>query len=221
MKELKIAAFAAMMTAAAAATLFAGPRLCDNGLPPQLSGDLFSPVECSTSTKPSALLPGLPVVREGKKIKTDLRDLEGRWEGSLIHALGRYTLLLTIKTGWTGKVELTLDIKELQFHERLTDRLVLVPAKERGSYETTLTTTLLPESSLKGSARLGAAVTPEASSAQAPTPDRQMDFFFSNGAVHRIIFALNEKSEIRVRAFSGIPDAPLQKFDLVLTRTPR
>ncbi|MDD5303822.1 MAG: hypothetical protein PHS14_12040 [Elusimicrobia bacterium] len=222
MKDLKIAVLAALMTAVAA-PLLAGPRLCGNGLPPKLSGDLFSPAECSTTTKTTAMLPGLPVVRSGQDVKTDLKDLDGRWEGTLIHALGRYELLLTVKTGWGGKAELTLEMKELQFHERLTDRLILVPAKEKGAYETALTTTLVPDASLTGSARIGAAVLPEASTstAKAPIPDREADLSFSNGAVHRVYFALKGKEEMRVRAFSGVPGAPLQKFELVLTKTKR
>mgnify|MGYP001590411204 CR=1 FL=1 len=220
MKDLKIVVLAALMTAAAA-PLLAGPRLCGNGLPPQLSGDLFSPAECSTGTKPSPMLPGLPVVLEGKKVRNDLKDLDGRWEGNLVHALGRYELLLTVKAGRGGKAELTLDMKELQFRERLTDRLAIVPGKGRGVYEATMTTSLVPEASLKGSAAIGAAVLPEDAAGKGLTPDRQADYTFSNGAVHRVIFALKDKTEMRVRAFSGIPGAPLQKFELVLTKTKR
>ena len=51
--------------------------------------------------------------------------------------------------------------------------------------------------------------------------DRQADLTFANGAVHRIYFALQGKDEMRVRAFSGIPGAPLQKFEFVLTRSKR
>jgi hypothetical protein len=220
MKDLKIAVLAALMTAVAA-PLLAGPRLCGNGLPPQLSGDLFSPAECSTTTKPAAMLPGLTVVLEGKQVKNDLKDLDGRWEGNLVHALGRYELLLTVKAGRGGKAELTLDMKELQFHERLTDRMSLVPAKGRGDYEATLTTTLVPDVTLKGSALIGEAVLPEDAAGKPLTADRQADFTFSNGAVHRVYFALKDRSEMRVRAFSGIPGAPLQKFELVLTKTKR
>jgi len=214
MRHLKIAALA-LLLAAAAAPLMAGPRLCSSGLPPALSGDLFSPAECSTATKTTALLPGPPVTREGKDVKTDLKDLEGRWEGQLIHALGRYELLLTVKTSWRGRSELTLDLKELQFRERLTDRLSLVPAKERGAYAATMNTSVVPEASLKGSAVIGSAPGAEGQA------DRQADLSFANGAVHRIVFALKDKTEMRVRAFSGVPGAPLQTFELVLTKTKR
>lgn len=220
MKGLKIAVLAALTTAVAA-PLLAGPRLCGSGLPPKLSGDLFSPAECSTGTLPTALLPGLPVVREGKELKTDLKDLDGRWEGNLVHALGRYEFLLTVKTGWDGKAELTLNLKELQFHENLTDRLTLVPAKESSAYEATLSSTLVPNAALKGRALIGAAVSPEDATGKALPADRQADFKFANGAVHRVIFALKGKEEMRVRAFSGVPGAPLQKFELVLTKTKR
>lgn len=223
MKSLKLAVLSVLTAASAAAPLFAGPRLCANGLPPALSGDLFAPVECSTVTKPTAMLPGLPVVREGKNVKTDLKELEGRWEGSLIHALGRYAVLLTVKSGWTGKASLTLDLKELQFRERLTDRLTLVPGEPRGVYEAELTSTAAPEASLKGGAILGAAVPPEAASlgAAAPAADRQAELTFANGAVHRVYFAVKDKAVLRVRAFSAVPGAPLQKFEIELTKTKR
>ncbi|MDP3542619.1 MAG: hypothetical protein Q8T11_09170 [Elusimicrobiota bacterium] len=220
MKTLELAVLAALMTAAV--PLLAAPRRCSSGLPPALSGDLFAPVECSTATKPAALLPGLPVVREGKDVKTDLKELEGRWEGSLIHALGRYAVLLTVKTGWTGRAELTLDIKELQFRERLTDRLSLVPGKPKGVYEAELTSSAAPEASLKGGAILGAAVPPEAASpGSSPPADRQAELTFANGALHRVYFAVKDKAVLRVRAFSAIPGAPLQKFEVELTKTKR
>lgn len=215
MRSFEFAVLAALMSAAV--PLLAAPRLCSNGQPPALSGDLFAPVECSTATKPTALLPGLPVVREGKDVKTDLKELEGRWEGSLIHALGRYEVLLTVKTSWTGKAALTLDFKELQFRERLTDRLSLVPGKPRGVYEAELTSTAAPEASLKGGAILGAAVAPDAAS----PADRQAELTFANGAVHRVYFAVKDKAVMRVRAFSAIPGAPLQKFEVELTKTKR
>lgn len=216
MRSLEFAVLAALMSAAV--PLLAAPRLCSNGLPPALSGDLFAPVECSTATKPTALLPGLPVVREGKDVKTGLKELEGRWEGSLIHALGRYEVLLTVKSGWGGKAALTLDLKELQFRERLTDRLSLVPGKPKGVYEAELTSTAAPEASLKGGAILGAASSPGTS---APSADRQAELTFANGAVHRVYFAVKDKAVLRVRAFSAIPGAPLQKFELELTKTKR
>lgn len=213
----------AVLTAAAAAPLLAAPRLCSSGLPPALSGDLFSPVECSTATKPSSQLPGLPVMREGQALKTDLKDLEGRWEGVLIHALGRYELLLTVKTGWGGKATLTLDVKEQQFRDRLTDRLTLVPRKERGAYDAELTSTVAPDARLKGGAILGAAVPADhpVQKGSPPPPDRQAELTFVNGAVHRVYFALKDKTAMRVRAFSGIPGAPLQKFEVELTKTKR
>jgi len=217
MKLLRIAALS-LLPAFAAATLLAQPRLCGSGLPPTLNGDLFSPAECSTATKTAPFLPGTPVVREGKEVKTGLKDLEGRWEGSLIHAMGRYAVLLTVKNGRGGKAELILDLKELQFRERLTDRLALVPAQGRGEYSAILTTTVAPDASLKGVAVIGAAAAPEGE----PLSDRQADITFANGAVHRVVFSLKaDKSELRVRAFSGVPGAPLQKFDLVLTKTKR
>lgn len=221
MKSPGLAAFAALT--AAAVPLFAAPRLCQNGLPPSLSGDLFAPVECSTAAKASVLLPGLPVAREGKEVKLDLKDLEGRWEGELNHALGRYEVLLTVKNSWGGKAALTLDLKERQFRDRLTDRLALAAGKERGVYEAVLTSSAAPEAALKGGAILGDAPRGESAApgAKAPPPDRQADLTFVNGAVHRVHFALKDKSVMRVRAFSGIPGAPLQTFELELKKTKR
>jgi len=217
MKDLKIAVLGAVLVAAVAAPLLAGPRLCGNGLPAKLSGDAFSPVECSTGTLPVVLLPGLPA-RGAKTSVTDLRDLEGRWEGNLVHALGRYELLLTVRTNWRGRIEAVLDTKELQFRDRLSDSLIFVPGKERGAYATTLTTTLAPEAALSGKAVIADAPGPEG----APV-DRQVDLTFANGATHRIVFALKDKSknEMRARIFSAIPGAPLQTLDLVLTKTKR
>lgn len=211
----------AALAALAAAPLLAAPRLCPNGRTPALSGDLFVPVECSTGTLPVVPLPGLTVVPPGKEAKADLKDLDGRWEGSLIHALGRYELLLTVKTGWGGKTALTLDLKELQFRDRLTDILSLVPGKPRGVYEAVLTTTLAPEAALKGGAIVGTEVPPESPDGKPLAPDRQIDLTFANGAVHRAYFALKDKSTLRVRAFSGVPGAPLQKFEVELKKTKR
>ncbi len=217
MKDLKIAVLGAVLVAATAAPLLADPRLCGNGLPPRLSGDAFSPVECSTATMPVVLLPGLPA-RATKASVVNLRDLEGRWEGSLVHALGRYELMLTVKTNWRGQIEAVLDTKELQFRDRLSQRMILVPDKERGAFAATLTTTLVPEASLAGKAVIADAPGPEG----APV-DRQLDLTFANGATHRIVFALKDKSknEMRARIFSAIPSAPLQTMDLVLTKTKR
>lgn len=215
MKELKIAVLCAVLTAAAV-PLLAGPRLCGNGLPPRLSGDVFSPVECSSATMTAAILPGLPA-RLTKASVTDLRALEGRWEGIAIHALGRYELLLTVKTNWRGKIEAALDLKELQFRERLSDRLVLAPGKGRGSYEAVLTATPAPEASLTGKALIAEAVAPEG----AKETDRQMDLTFANGASHRVVFALKDGKEMRARVFSAIPGAPLQTLELVLTKSKR
>jgi len=215
MKELKIAVLCAVLTAAAV-PLLAGPRLCGNGLPPRLSGDVFSPVECSSATLPVAALPGLPA-RLTKYTVTDLKALEGRWEGLAIHALGRYELLLTVKTNWRGKIEAALDLKEQQFRERLTDRLVLTPGKGRGAYAAALTTSLAPEASLAGNALVAEAVGPEG----ATETDRQLDLSFANGASHRVVFALKDAKELRVRVFSAIPGAPLQNLEFVLAKSTR
>ena len=217
MNKLLLAALCAFL----AAPLFAAPR-CSNGGAPRLSGDAFSPVECSSVTKPSPSLPGAAVVTKGDGVKSDLRDIDGKWEGSLIGGLGRYALLLTVKTAWMGKVELTLESKELQFRDRVTDKLVMTSGKGRGGYDLVLSASLAPEASLKGTAVLGAAVLPDVSTGTAKVaPDRQADLAFANGASHRVYFALKGKDEMRVRAFSAIPGAPLQKFEFVLTRTKR
>lgn len=217
MKDLKIAVLGAVLLTAAAAPLLAGPRLCGNGLPPRLSGDAFSPVECSSATMPVALLPGLPA-RLTKSSITDLRALEGRWEGAAVHALGRYDLLLSVKSNWRGKIEAVLDLKERQFRDRLSDRLVLTPGKGRGVYEALLTTSLAPEASLAGKALIAEAVGPEG----ATQTDRQADLTFANGANHRIIIALGKDgTEMRALIFSAIPGAPLQTLELILTKTKR
>lgn len=217
MKDLKIAVLGAVLLTAAAAPLVAGPRLCGNGLPPRLSGDAFSPVECSSATMPVALLPGLPA-RLTKSSITDLRALEGRWEGASAHALGRYDLLLTVKSNWRGKIEAVLNLKERQFRDRLSDRLVLTPGKGRGVYEALLTASLAPEASLAGKALIAEAMGPEG----ATQTDRQADLSFANGANHRIIFALDKDgTEMRARVFSAIPGAPLQTLELILTKTKR
>lgn len=219
MKGFAIAA----LLAASAAAVSAAPRLCKSGLPPSLSGDLFAPIDCSTGSKPSPQLPGLSVVREGSEVKTDLKDLEGRWEGFLIHALGRYEVLLTVKTGWGGKTTLTLDMKEQQFRDRLTDRLSLVPRKERGSYDATLTSSLAPSAALEGGAVIGAAAPADhpVQKGGQPPPDRQAEVTFANGAAHRVYFAVKDKTVMRVRAYSGIPGTQLQKFEVELTKTKR
>jgi hypothetical protein len=214
MNKLQIAFLGSLL---AAVPLSAAPRLCGNGLPPTLSGDFFSPVECSTAAKVATSLPGA-AIPPAKGAKTDWRGLEGRWNGSLTHALGRYEILLTIKTGWGGKADLTLELKELQFRERLTDRLSLIPKKEPGLYEATLTTSLAPDTALKGGAAIGA---PAAASTSATEPERQADLTFANGASHRILFALAGKDELRLRAFSAIPGGPLQKFETTLARAKR
>jgi hypothetical protein len=211
----------ALALSLAAPAAFAAPR-CSGGGTPRLNGDLFAPVDCSSATKTAPSVPGAPVTPSGDGVKNDLRDLDGRWEGSLIHGLGRYALLAALKTSWNGKVEATLEWKELQFRERATDKLVLTPAKGRGAYAAVLTTTLAPDASLAGTAAIGGALTPLTSSSTVITPDRQADVSFANGAGHRVYFQLNpSKTEMRVRAFSGIPGAPLQKFEIVFTRTKR
>lgn len=214
---MKALSLAALLAASASAA----PRLCQNGLPPTLSGDLFAPVECSTAAKPAAALPGLAAVLPAKDAGAGLKEAEGRWEGTLIHALGRYELLLTVKSGRGGRGELILEMKEQQFRDRLTDRLALVPGKPRGVYEAVLTTTIAPEASLKGGLILGTAVPPESPDGKPVTPDRQLDVTFANGAVHRAYFAVKDKSVLRVRAFSAVPGAPLQKFEVELTKTKR
>lgn len=222
MTRLKTAVLGVAL-AALAAPLFAAPK-CGVGVTPRLTGDLFSPVECSTATKTVLQIPGTAVEREGPEVKTDLRDLDGRWEGTLIQGMGRYSLLLTIKTAWGGKTELTLDAKELQFRDRLTDRLTLTPGKEKGVYAATLVTSVWPEGSLKGNAILGAALLPAVpAGTKPPTPDRQADLVLANRAVHRAIFTFmgKDKKELRVRTYASIPGAPLQMFELTLTRTKR
>jgi hypothetical protein len=216
MKDLKVALLGSLLAGLAAAA-YGAPR-CSNGQPPKLSGDAFSPVECSTAALSAAALPDVPVA-SSKDAKTSLKDLDGRWEGGLVHALGRYAFLLTVKTSWGGKTELTLDIKELQFRERLTDRLALVPGKVRGVYEAVLTSSLAPNASLNGGAVIGAPGRPE--SPKDAQNARQVDLLFANGASHRIFLTVMGKNELRLRAYSAVPGAPLQTFETILARSKR
>lgn len=207
MKDLRFVVLGAAL-AAAAAPIFAAPRRCANGFEPTLSGDAFSPVQCST-TMTVAALTGVPA-RVVSGAKTDLKDLAGRWEGMLIHALGRYELLLTVTTHWRGKAELTLALKEQQFRERLRDRLDLAPERGPGLYDAELTTDRAPGLALKGRLALGT------------MPDgRQADLIFANGAAHRLYFQLKGQNELRVRSVSAVPGAPLQSLETVLHRTKR
>jgi len=216
MKDLKIAVLGAVL-AAAAGPLFAAPRACRDGRPVRVSGDAFAPIDCSTTTHAAAALPFLPM-QPVKDAGAVLRELDGRWEGNLIHALGRYDALLTVKAGRRGKAEVALELKELQFRERLTHRLSLVAGKEPGAYEAALTTASVPDAALKGGALVGASAAP----AEAPAaPERQIDLLFENGASHRIFFTTGGKDELRVSGFSAIPGAPLKKYELTLKRTKR
>ena len=216
MKDFKVVVLGSLLAALAAAA-YGAPR-CSNGLAPKLSGDVFSPVECSTAALSAVALPDLPV-STSKDAKTSLKDLDGRWEGGLVHALGRYAFLLTVKTRWGGKTELTLDIKELQFRDRVTDRLALLPGKVRGSYEAVMTSSLAPQASLSGGAVIGALGRPESPTDAANA--RQLDLLFVNGAAHRIFLNMMGRNELRVRAYSAVPGAPLQKFETILARSKR
>lgn len=186
------------------------PRKCASGAAPRLSGDAFSPVECSTTTKPSAALPGEPAAAPAGGKAPSIKELEGRWEASLTHALGRYELLLTVKTRWGGKADLVLEMKELQFRDRNVDRLALVPVKGvRGGYEAEMTTDLAPAAApLKGRLTMGGT-----------EEERRIDLSFDNGAAHRLILKREGKDEWRLRAASAIPGAPLQAFETRLLRT--
>ncbi len=205
-------ALALVLVIPLAALAAPAPRKCASGAAPRLSGDAFSPVECSTATaKAAPALPGQPVVPGEGKAPT-LKELEGRWEASLTHALGRYELLLTVKTRWGGKADMVLAMKELQFRDRNTDRLALVPVKGvRGAWEAEMTTDLAPAAApLKG--RLTMAGTEE---------ERQLDLSFENGAAHRVWLKRAGKDEWLLRAASAIPGAAVQKFETRLLRTKR
>ena len=214
MRNIRFVVLAAAL--AAAAPLSAAPRRCANGLEPRLSGDAFSPVECSTKTLAAAALTGAPTQAD-KSAKSDLKNLAGRWEGTLSHALGRYELLLTVATHWGGKAELTLAMKERQFRERLIDHLALIPDDGPGAYEAELTTDLAPGLVLKGRAAFGAGAPPVG----AASGERRADLTFVNGAAHRLYFQFKGKDELRLRAVSAVPGAPLQNLETVLRRTKR
>lgn len=215
---IKLLALAVALSSAA----FAAAPKCSDGRAPRLNGDAFSPVDCSSTTKAVPGLPGVAGV-ESKDVPADLRALEGRWTGSFPHALGRYQAALTVKTSWSGKADLTFELTELQFHEKLTDTLALKPAKGRGAYEAVLGTSLAPGPSLKGALKLGAEqtgtpVAVSTAAAKAPAPRRQADLVFENGASHRVIFELKGKDALEAYWASSIPGAPSQRLLLSLTR---
>lgn len=215
----KLLALAVVLPAAAA--LAAGPK-CSDGRAARLNGDAFSPVDCSTTTKPVPALPGAAAA-ESADVPADLKALEGRWTGSFAHALGRYDAVLTVKTSWGGKADLTFDLTELQFHQKLTDVLALKPAKGRGAYDAELTTTLAPGASLKGALKLGVEpsgvpVAVSTGAAKAPPPLRQADLTFANGAAHRVGFRLEDKDSLTAFWFMSVPGAPPQKLRLSLRR---
>lgn len=196
----------AVLLPALAAAAAPAPRKCASGADPRLSGDAFAPVECSTVTKPAPALPGVPADPKGGAPLT-LKDLSGRWEGSVIHAIGRYELALTVTTHWGGKAELDLAMKEMQFHEKIADRLTLTPAKKSGGYDAVWTSDAATGPELKGRLTLGG--TPLA---------RAADLVFANGAAHRFAFAFKSKDELKVAVWSSIPGAPPQQLETVLRR---
>ncbi|UPT75307.1 MAG: hypothetical protein M0D55_06325 [Elusimicrobiota bacterium] len=166
-------------------------------------------MQCSTATKPAPALPGRPPVPVADAKKA-LRELEGRWEGTFAHALGRYNAVLTIKTGWSGKTEATLDLLELQFREKLTDKLVLKPAKD--GWDAVWTSSIAPEASLQGTLALGDERVEGTAAA-----GRQADLSFVNGASHRIAYRIAGK-DLEVAVASAVPGAPPQTLRAVFTR---
>lgn len=215
---IKLLALAAVLSSAA----LAAPPKCSNGRPARLNGDAFLPVECSTAAKAAPALAGAPAA-DVKDAPADFKALEGRWEGSFAHALGRYDAALTVKTSWGGKAELTLDLTELQFRDKFTDVLSLKPAKGRGVYEAVLTSSKAPETSLKGTLRLGAdpsflAVAASTGTARPVAAARQADLAFENGAAHRVVFSLRGKDALEAAWSMAIPGAPAQGLRLSLRR---
>ena len=205
---------------AAVSAIAAAPK-CSDGRPPRLNGDAFSPVECSTVTKSVPALAGTPAA-DSKDVPADLKSLEGRWEGAFAHALGRYQAALTVKTAWSGKAEMTLELTELQFHEKLTDSLTLKPGKGRGVYEAVLSSSKAADISLKGALKLGAEAAAVFVGTSTGTvkalPVRQADLVFENGASHRIVFSQRGKDALDAAWSMAVPGAPTQNLRLTLRR---
>lgn len=207
MKTL-LAAVLALSSAAAAA-----PLKCADGGTPRLTGDLFAPVECSSTTLPSAALPVPPA----KPRKLDLAAAAGAYEGSAIEGMGRYELRLELKTGWFGRAEATLKLLELQFHSLSTQTLRLVSAKGAGRWNVVLASDALPGAELKGEAQTGSIEVSTSAPHGAIVDGRQMDFRFSNGSEYRVRFAPSGSS-YRAQVWWTVPGAPARSFETELAR---
>ena len=205
---MRTIALALLLSSSAAAA--AAPRKCLQGNEPRLSGDAFAPVECSTAPAAALPLPGEPVA-PAADAKAFLKKHAGRWEGVVIHGLGRYQVLLALKTGWGGKAELVLKAKEMQFRTRVEDALALVPSKPAGAYSARLTSDQAPAASLAGELRVGAA---------AEDGSRALELVFQNGASHRLSVRPTADG-LAVSAASAIPGAPLQRLETTLVRSER
>lgn len=186
---------------------------CSNGLEPRLTGDLFTPAECSSDVVKA---PELGVPPAAASAKTRLKELEGRWEGSAVIGFGRYEMLAELRTRWSGKGTATLKLKELQLRQRSGLSLALAPAKG-GRYALELAADQVPGKTLAGEAVLGVA----ASSAAAAAAPRQADLTFANGAVYRVRWTPKGPDALDAHVWTAVPGAPPRDFEVALKRTAR
>ena len=117
--------------------------------------------------------------------------------------------------GWTGKVEATIKLKELQFQERAGHSMELKPRKEAGRWDVELRTDVLPGQTLSGAAVIG-----PVASTEAARGTMQADFSFANGAEHRVRWRRGGAG-LLVQVWSAIPGAPVRSFETELKRSTR
>lgn len=201
----------ALLLAAALACVAAAPapRCPKPGQVPALNGDPFAPVECSTA--PAAAVP-LPPAALAEPAAPDWKELEGRWEGVLIRGFGRFASTLEIRRRRKGAVEATLRWKEQQLRQTGESKLALSPSREPGAYRAVLTASALPGASLEGRATF---------SREKEGGRARLELSFPNGAAHRLVWSVGDKSRLPFTATWAVPSAPLQTLEGALDRTGR
>lgn len=179
------------------------------GKPPQLNGDPFSPVECSTT--PKAALP-LPVEPAAEAAPAELKALKGKWEGVLIKGFGRYAVTLEVKPGWGGKTDVRFDWKEQQTRQTGWTSVALTAGKAKGAAAVALKAGVLPDAVLAGEASFSAETD------KAGATRSRLDTVMANGARHRLRWSLAGKDALRFSAAWAVPEAPVQTLDGELKR---
>ena len=130
-----------------------------------------------------------------------------------MRGIGRYAATLTVTPGKRGRVEFSLRWKEQQFRQTGEARLALAPGKGTGVYAATMTSSLLPEAKLEGTARFTGTAQP-----QGP-PAPRADLSFPNGAAHRLRWAFAGPNALKFAAVWAVPNAPLQTLESELRRS--